>query len=451
MTNFSMDIRNSVTTKAVIIGVLTLVLLIPVAMVNDTIQDRARTALEAEGNIMQSWGGHQMVSGPILVIPYEVNRVRRSGELVLESGQVHLLPATLAIDARLQTEVRHRGLYEVPVYTANTSMTANFEAPDMAGLGIADALVHWDRAFIALSLTDPRATRKAPTLSWGDKTARFESGGTRIRQLPKQLVADLDHFREPIHRDQPLTVQIAFDVSGTRTFNIQGLGDETTVSMHADWPDPSFKGNYLPERYDISDEGFTATWRATGLGRSLPARWLDGELSAEATQGSTLGVELFEPVGLYTLADRATKYGILFIGLSFVAYFLFEVLGGLRVHPLQYLLVGFANAVFYLLLVSLAEHLGFASAYLLSVAASVGMITGYSHVVLKSRSRALVMAGILVALYVFLYLTLNAETYALLAGSIGLWVVLAAIMYLTRRIDWYAVGRPADRQKETAL
>ncbi len=451
MTNTLTDLKNSVTTKAAVIGLLTLILLIPVAMINGTISDRKMTARAAEADIMQSWGGQQVVSGPILVIPYEVNRVRRSGELVLESGQLHLLPSTLDVDVALQTEVRHRGLYEVPVYTAGTTMTVNFDAPNTRGLGIADALMHWDRAYVAMSLTDPRSTRKAPTLSWGDKSARFESGGTRIQHLPKQLVAELDHFREPANRDKPLAMSIAFDVSGTRNFNIQGLGDETTVSMRADWPDPSFKGDYLPETYEVTEAGFTADWRATGLGRALPSRWLEGELHANAVHGSILGVELFEPVGLYTLTDRATKYGILFIGLTFVAYFLFEVLGGLRVHPLQYLLVGFANAIFYLLLLSFAEHIGFAPAYLLSAVASVGMITGYSHVILRSRGKALVMLSMLTALYVFLYLTLNAEIYALLVGSIGLWVVLAAIMYLTRRIDWYTVGKPTDGQKEMAL
>ncbi len=451
MTNLTFELKNSVSTKIAIVGLLTLLLLIPVAMINETIHDRKRTASEAEANIMQSWGGRQLVSGPILVIPYEVNRVRRSGELVLETGQLHMLPSTLDVDATLQTEVRHRGLYEVPVYTANTTMTARFDAPSTKGLGIADALVHWDRAYIAMSLTDPRATRKAPTMTWADRSTRFESGGTRIRYLPPQLVAEIDHFEEPANRDKPLDVRIAFDLSGTRNFDIRALGDETTVTMRADWADPSFQGDYLPEAYEITDGGFSAEWRATGLGRSLPVRWLEGELGSDAVLDSELGVELFQPVGLYTLTDRATKYGILFIGLTFVAYFLFEVLGGLRVHPLQYLLVGFANAIFYLLLLSFAEHIGFASAYLLSALASVGMITGYSQVILRSRGKALVMLFVLTALYVFLFLTLNAETYALLVGSIGLWVVLAAIMYLTRRIDWYAVGKPSNGQKEMVL
>ncbi|MEM9689136.1 MAG: cell envelope integrity protein CreD [Pseudomonadota bacterium] len=444
-------LKNSVSTKAVIIATLTLALLIPVAMVNSTIHDRQSTAREAEASIMQSWGGRQAIGGPILVIPYELNRVTGNGPVTVVTGQLHLLPQTLDVDVSMRTEVRHRGLYQVPVYTAKTAMTARFAPPDTSGLGIADARMLWKNAYVALSITDPRAARRAPTLTLDKQETRFGSGGSRISNLPSQLVASIDRFIEPKNRTQAIDLRIDFDVSGTRQFDIQALGDETTVSMNADWADPSFNGAYLPESYTLSDEGFTAEWRATGLGRALPARWLDGDLQGTPGFQSMLGVELFETVSLYTLTDRATKYGILFIGLTFVAYFLFEVLGGLRVHPLQYLLVGFANAMFYLLLLSFAEHVGFGEAYLLSALASVGMIAGYSHVVLRSRSKAMIMIGILSALYVFLYMTLNAETYALLAGSIGLWVVLAAIMYLTRRIDWYAVGKPANGQKEMAL
>jgi inner membrane protein len=193
--------------------------------------------------------------------------------------------------------------------------------------------------------------------------------------------------------------------------------------------------------HDITESGFTAEWRTTSLGRTLPAMWLEGNLQPGKVESAVLGIDLFVPIDVYRLTDRATKYAVMFIGLTFVAYFLFEVLGGLKLHPLQYLLVGFGNAIFYLLLLSLAEHVGFGASYLLSAAASAGLITGYSLSILGSRKSAARMLGILSLLYGLLYLTLQAETYAMLAGAIGLWCSLALIMYLTRRIDWYTVGR----------
>jgi inner membrane protein len=178
----------------------------------------------------------------------------------------------------------------------------------------------------------------------------------------------------------------------------------------------------------------------SGFGRTYPSRWLSTTDPYQVVDDSAFGVNLFVPIGLYQLTDRATKYAIMFIGLTFVAYFLFEILAGLRLHPLQYLLVGFGNAIFYLLLLSLAEHVGFGLAYMLSAAGSIALIAGYSLAVLGDRRRALTMLGILAGLYSFLYLTLNAESYAMLAGSLGLWLILAAVMYLTRKIDWYGAG-----------
>ena len=208
--------------------------------------------------------------------------------------------------------------------------------------------------------------------------------------------------------------------------------------MTSNWPSPSFLGNHLPRTREISDSGFTAAWQIASLGRELPSQWTDRSPPSSSAHNAAFGVSFYMPVSLYQLTLRATKYAILFIGLSFVAYFLFEVLCSLRLHPLQYLLVGFANAMFYLLLLSLAEHVGFGWAYFASAAASVGLVAGYSAAILGGRRRGLVIAAVLAALYAFLYMTLKAETYALLAGAAGLWISLAAVMYMTRRIDWYA-------------
>jgi inner membrane protein len=205
-------------------------------------------------------------------------------------------------------------------------------------------------------------------------------------------------------------------------------------------------GAYLPLTREVNEGGFTATWEIPDLGRNIPRSWLDGELREITTDQSAFGVEIFVPVGLYQLSLRATSYAVLFIGLTFVAFFLFEILLGLRLHLLQYLLIGFANSLFYLLLLSLAEHIGFGVAYMISTIASCSLIVAYSVSVLRVRRRSGLMALILAGLYGFLYVTLKAESYALLVGSIGLWIVLATIMFLTRRIDWEGLAGSGDPQ-----
>jgi inner membrane protein len=227
------------------------------------------------------------------------------------------------------------------------------------------------------------------------------------------------------------------------------LADSTSVSIHSTWDSPSFIGGHLPETRDVRADGFDATWRISNLGRDLPSRWTSESYQYQQAERSSFGVGLFVPVGMYQLADRATKYAVLIIGLTFVGYFLFEVISRLHLHPLQYLLVGFANTLFYLLLLSFSEHIGFGWAYLVSSVASTMLIGGYSGSILGSRRRAVVIVGMLAGLYGFLYLTLNAENYALLAGSLGLWVILGLVMYLTRGIDWHNWGNDGNNDEES--
>ena len=435
------ELRTSVSLKVVTIGFLVLIMLIPVAMIRGVISDREAVGQDARNDIMQAWGHQQLIGGPILVLPYELTRVSQYGERITIAGQLQLLPKRLEFDVELETEMRHRGLHEVPVYTSRSKLLATFAPPDWSGLGIDNAKIQWDRAAIALSISDARAARNTPYLEFADERSRFEPAGELISKLPPQIAAPLTHYVDEENRNSPVSVTINLDLSGTRSFELQALGDETLVQMQSDWPDPSFFGAFLPESHTITETGFSAEWRATSLGRTLPSKWTQGDLNQATMESATIGVELFVPVGLYQLTDRATKYAVMFVGLTFVAYFLFEVLGGLRLHPLQYLLVGFGNAIFYLLLLSLAEQIGFTAAYALSAIASAGMITGYSLSILEDRRKTALMLCILTLLYAFLFLTLQAETYAMLGGSIGLWVSLALIMYLTRNIDWYSIAQ----------
>lgn len=431
------ELRRSSSMKVLGIGFLILVMLIPIAMTRGVVNDRINVAAAARLDIMRSWGQPQIVGGPILVVPYKVERINYYEDRREQSGYLYLLPESLSIDSELVTEIRYRGVHKIPVYTANTMIRGVFAAPDVSNLGVDGATIDWSRAYFALSITDAKAVRNAPAMSINDNPANFEAGGSQVPGFDSQIIAAARDILDAETRRSEFAFSINLDLSGTDSLQFLPLANSTIVSMVSTWGSPSFIGGHLPETRTISDNGFEAGWRISSLGRELPSRWTSENYQYKQTEHSSFGVGLFVPVGMYQLTDRATKYAVLFIGLTFVGYFLFEVISRLQLHPLQYLLVGLANTLFYLLLLSFAEHAGFGWAYLFSAAASIGLIGGYSWSILGGSHRATLIVGLLVCLYGFLYLTINAETYALLAGALGLWISLGLVMYLTRRIDWY--------------
>ena len=434
------QLRHSSLLKVGSIGFLILILLIPLAMTRGLIEDRISVGATAQADIQRAWGGSQVIAGPILVVPYTLTRVEPYGDRKESSGELHFLPEQLTVEMDLVPEVRYRGVHEVPVYTATTAIRGRFAAPDTEGLGIDDAVFDWARAYFSLVVSDARAIRNAPLIRTGQSEYGFESGGSHVDGFPPQVIAHADLSDRAVDGGA-IDFGINVEFAGTNAVSVLPLGSTTSVSMTSTWSAPSFSGSHLPEIREISESGFHASWRISNFGRSLPSRWTTMRVGQHELFSTAFGVELYQPVSLYQLTERATKYAVLIIGLTFVAYFLFEVLAGLRLHPLQYLLIGFANTLFYLLLLSLAEHLGFGVAYLLSAIGATSLIVGYSGSILGNRKRTLMIGAMLAALYLFLYLTLNAETYAMLAGSIGLWITLGLIMYLTRNIDWYGTGR----------
>jgi inner membrane protein len=355
-----------------------------------------------------------------------------------------MLPQRFVVDAELVPEIRKRGLYEVPVYTANTVMSGNFSAPDTSGLGIDHAVFDWSRAYFALPVSDARAIRNAPAIRINDAEVRFEASGSKLGGLPPHVIAPAGEILDASLRANAFDFSLDLDLGGTQSIHYLPLGDTTEVSMKSSWSSPSFVGTHLPETRTITDDGFTASWRVASLGRTLPSRWTTKTLPGAVHDPASFGVSLFVPVGVYQMTDRATKYAVLFIGLTFVTFFLFEVLVRLRLHPLQYLLVGFANILFYLLLLSLSEHVGFGASYFVSAMASTGLVGFYSSSILHGWRRTLLVVAMLSVLYGFLYLTLRAESLAMLAGTIALWLGLGLVMYLTRHIDWYSWGSTDD-------
>ena len=440
-------LRQSASVKVFTIGILILLMLIPLAMIKGVIHDRDQIHQSAKQDIQRTWGQPQLITGPVLVLPFDTVQKNSHGELFAKRTEMYILPTALDIETSVDSEVRYRGIHKVPVYTADIRLRGNFAAIDTEGLGIDDASIHWKDASIVVGVTDGRAIAVTPHLSLNGESIAFLPGGRLVDGLPPQIRAPLGEIlaRE---RSSDLSFDTSLTIKGSESLSFLPLGDTTRASVRSAWPSPSFTGNYLPHDREITDGGFSANWQVSSIGRSFPSRWTKGSGVAQSTGIAAFGVDLYMPISVYRLTLRAATYGVLFVVLTFVSYFMFEVATGLRLHPLQYLMVGSANAIFFLLLISLAEHIGFGWSYVLSAFASSGIIVGYSYSVLGQRSRALIVGGVLFALYCFLYMTLKSETYALLAGSIGLWATLAMIMYLTRRIDWYKKPGEAPRSVE---
>ncbi len=429
-------LRQSASVKVFTIGILILLLLIPLGMVRGTIDDRDMIHQTARFDIQRTWGQSQLIAGPVLVLPYDIVHVDGRGERFVNRTEMYVLPGKLGIDASVVSEIRYRGIYKVPVYSARIRLHGQFAAIDTGDLGIDDANIHWADASIVVGVSDGRAIAETPNLELNGVTVAFVPGGQIVDGLPPQIQAPLREILKP-DRAGDLAFDTVLNIKGSESLSFLPLGDTTHASIESTWPSPSFSGNYLPHTREVSDDGFRADWQVSSIGRSFPSQWTKASGAVPSTESAVFGVDLYLPISVYRLTLRAVTYGVLFVVLTFVSYFMFEVIAGLKLHPLQYLMVGMANVIFFLLLISLAEHIGFGWSYISSALASSGLVVGYSYSVLGQRGRAIIIGGVLFVLYCFLYMTLRAETYALLAGSIGLWAALAMIMYLTRRIDWY--------------
>ena len=438
MSELFQRLRASVTVKLLFIGFLVLILLIPMGMVRSVIYERNHLYLSAKQDIMNAWGREQTIGGPVLTLPYRVTVTDDKGIKRVQKSLAHFLPERLNVRGQLNTQMRYRGIYQVPVYTADLKLGGRFAPPDIARLGIEPHNVDWDEAYLSVAIADARGIKEPMRLRSDASDGVFEPGGVKVHGFDPQVIVPLLGLGKS-GESSGFQFGFGLKLSGTEKLGFLPVGDRTEVLLTSAWPSPSFVGAYLPERRDIDEKGFSAEWKVLHLGRSYPGEWRNAKIPAKLIANSAFGVNLFVPVSTYQKSTRAAKYAILFIGLSFLAYFMFEVFGNLRLHPFQYLLVGFANCLFYLLLLSLSEHTSFVVAYAVSAAASTALVVGYSVSILKSLSRVLTMLALLAGLYTFLYVTLRAEQYAMLIGAAALFIILATIMYLTRRLDWYRV------------
>lgn len=434
-------IQNSQLVRIGVVGLLLLGLQIPILLIDQQIGARQATRDEAVREVTSRWGGEQRILGPVLRVPYRATHVevddvgrRHTREVVRHAS---FLPQDLEIVAEASGETRYRGIFDVPVYRSRVDLVGSFGSIDFADWDVPADKILWDRAELLVGLSDARALRGQPVVVWQGGAYSFEPGGAHLGDCASSLRAKLAGDRAEDFAG-PMTFEIPLELNGAVRIAFAPVGDSTVATLRSNWPDPSFEGRWLPAERSISPEGFSARWEVSQIGRGYPRRFASA-IDHGALMSATFGVGFLSPVDPYRMAERSVKYELLFLALPFLTLWLFEVVGGIRVHPVQYLFIGAALCLFYLLQLALAEHLGFGLAYTIAAASVAGTVLLYGRAILGAGSRASVLGALVAALYGYLYILLREQDFAFLLGSLGLFAALALAMWLTRKVDWYAL------------
>ncbi|MBW8889977.1 MAG: cell envelope integrity protein CreD [Fibrobacteres bacterium] len=420
--------------KMAFIAILIGLLLIPVGMVESLIREREYNGTSAEQEVAGKWGGSQQVTGPILTVPYRVFTQREKGKTDTSIEYAHFLPEDLSVTGSLEPEIRHRGIYDVALFRANLHLTGHFARPDFSGWRVAPENILWDAAFVTLAVPDVRSLAGEVPLSWNGKTAQCLPDNFVGSPVSAGLHAPVNMAPQASGKEvYPFEMSVALNGSGSMQF--LPMGKETRVSLASPWKTPSFSGAFLPRENRVDAQGFTANWATFHLSRSFPQSWRGSEITEANWDRYAFGVDLKLPVDRYQKTNRCAKYAVLFIVLTFLIFFMNETFDRRRIHPLQYVLVGCALCLFYLLLLALTEQVPFGYAYAIATAGIVGMITAYGAAVLSTRKRAYALGGMLACLYAYLYSLLQMEDFSLLMGALGLFAILGGVMYLTRKLN----------------
>lgn len=439
-------IKQSITIRLITIGILILLLMIPVTMVESLIREREYRQEEAIREVSSKWGEEQTISGLVLTVPYRTYEKvyekdsKDDFKLVESIEYAHFLPEVLNIDGSISPEIRYRGIYEVIVYNSVVDLNGSFTTPNFEDWKIDKANILWEDAFVSLGLSDLRSIQENISVQWDDKEYFFNPGVESNDVIPNGISTRLAiQHADSAFSTSEFSVNLNFN--GSSGLNFIPLGKTTKVNIESKWANPSFDGAFLPDSREINTDGFSADWEVLHLNRSYPQHFRG---SVTEIYESSFGVNLIVPVDEYQKSMRSAKYAVMFITLTFLIFFFVQILNRVRIHPIQYIIVGLALCVFYTLLIAISEHLNFMYSYVIASVSIIAMITLYAKSIFKSNMLTMLLCLILVILYLFIYSIIQMEDYALLMGSIGLFVVLAIVMYLSRKIDWYAIKTNGD-------
>ena len=438
--------RNPLLLKIFLVLLVTMVLATGLSQIDYLVRERTQRRDMVVADIAAATAGDQTLIGPVLVVPFtRIVKTQKPSEkeegkfIEVEkrfSGNHYLLPTELNLQTNLNSEQIQRSLYHAVVFGAGIVIKGRFASTEELLKPGPNEQISFGDPRLIIGISDPRGITRAPVLTWAGQRFEFQPG-TGEDRMSSGIQAPIKGLNplEPWSAEFELTL----DLRGTQSFEVAPVGDMTRIDVHGNWPHPSFYGQFLPESRQVNDAGFSATWSTTQLATNMPHQ-VNGYLRGEQSLKTVIGVRFIDPADSYTQTDRAIKYGLLFIGLTFVAFFLFEILKQLAIHPLQYGLAGAALVLFYLLLLSLSEHVGFGAAYAIATIGCVALLVYYLSYVLGSWGWGLGFGVLISAVFGILYVLISLEDHALMAGSLTLFVFLALVMVLTRKIDWYHLG-----------
>jgi inner membrane protein len=448
--------RNSVGLRMIIIGVLSLVMLTPAVFVSELIDERQQRRDTVIAEVSEKWGAQQTISGPVLTVPYkalvQTQNTDEKGVVRTATQQVtqyaHILPDTIDIRTALTPEVRYRGIYQIVLYRSVLRVRGRISLAGLKDLSVPFDDFYWNDAFVGLGLSDVKGIRDSVSMLWNGTKLEANPGLPTNDVLASGLAAKPVITRADADAKAQYEFTVDMNLNGSGELFFTPLGRQTHVAVSAAWGDPSFVGAFLPVSREVSGAKFSAEWNVLHLNRNYPQQWTG--VSSPSVGNSTFGVKLKMALDEYQKTTRSAKYAIMFIVLTFLAFFMAEVLNKRVLHPIQYVLIGLALSIFYTLLLSISEQTAFNRAYLLSSVAIIGLIGLYTRSVLGSNLAAGIITGILTVLYGFLFIVLQLEDYALLMGSVGLFVILALVMYITRKVDWFNVAGDAQVAADNA-
>lgn len=431
--------------KMGMILILVLILLIPAVMVQDLIHERMLRQEEAIDEVSSKHASDQQLTGPILTIPYSVNKQVKNADgtykEIKETRYYNILPEKLDVNGTIIPEKRKRGIFEVVVYGSKLNVNGIFNNYAFENEGINEDNIMLDKAFLSIGISDLKGITEQVEIKINDSTIMFNPG-----LLSNQILSSGLHIRFPL-KEMPKEMKFSFDLSlnGSERLLFTPIGKVTSVKLNSPWTEPSFDGAFLPAHRKVSENGFECDWKVLHLNRNYPQTWSDDNYTLS---GSQFGVNLKLPVDVYQKSMRVAKYALLFIVLTYLVFFFVEILNKILIHPIQYILVGIALVLFYVLMLAFSEQLYFDLAYVLAAIMTIGLVFLYCRSILKSWGLAAMTGAILTILYGFIFVIIQIQDYALLFGSLGVFLILAVTMYFSRKVDWFSVGTNKNEEKE---
>lgn len=438
---FSNWMRNSITARMLVVGFLLVILLIPLEFVKSLINERASRQEEVVHEINEKWGNEVLLSGPIIKIPYkvfseEMNFDEKSDSYYTKTKQTienaYFFPDILNIASQVDTKPLNRSIYESVVYAADINVKGNFPKIDFSNTNISEENILWDNATVILKTSNLKGIKTTPIVNLASE---------KLSMTPQYSTDYLNTIQSNYINNakeiftQSLTFSFDLKINGSESLKFLPIGKETNAAMKSNWHSPSFDGNFLPEdtSKEISADGFTANWHVLQINRQFEQSFF-GHLPD--LRASAFGTKLIIPVDEYQKSERTAKYGFMVIGLTLLVFLLIQLVSKIYIHPFQYVMIGLALVMFYTLLISISEHSSFFKAYTIAAISVLALITLYSRAILKGFKFPLLICASLASLYGFIYVIIQLENYALLVGSIGLFIILAIVMFTSRRIDW---------------